>query len=214
MKPEKAPGYWPMRLALATVILMPVAIALLSLSTGSLQYEATHGWVSLPVIAIGALLWLPDIEGWARVVADCLTEGGRLYVYEAHPMLLSLRNDASDSRTLEVRYPYFELADPTAFDGNETYVDGPRLEVTRNYEWNHGLGQIVTALVEAGLVIEFLHEHREVPWQALPWMEFVGDGPRGADGRYQSGRMWRLPEAQRELVPLMYSLMARKPISD
>ena len=33
----------------------------------------------------------------------------------------------------------------------------------------------------------------------------------GADGRYQSNRMWRLPEAQRELVPLMLSILARKP---
>ncbi len=59
--------------------------------------------------------------------------------------------------------------------------------------------------------IQFVHEHREVPWQALPWMEPSGPGTPGADGRYQSNRMWRLPEAQRDLVPLMYSLLATKP---
>lgn len=160
---------------------------------------------------IGALIWLPDIEEWARVVADCLAEGGRLYVYEAHPVLLSLAINESESHALEVVSPYFERPEPWANDEPTTYVDGPPLEVTRSYEWNHGLGEIVTALIEAGLAIEFLHEHREVPWQALPWLEFVGDGPRGADGRYQSGRMWRLPEVQRDLVPLMYSLMARRP---
>ena len=68
-----------------------------------------------------------------------------------------------------------------------------------------------SALLEAGLRIEFVHEHREVPWQALPWMEPVGPGTTGADGRYQSNRMWRLPETQRDLVPLMYSLLATKP---
>lgn len=163
---------------------------------------------------IGALIWLPDIERWARAVADCLAEGGRLYVYEAHPMLVTLADNGSAARALEVVYPYFERPEPTENDLDVTYVDGPSLEVTRNYEWNHGLGEVVTALIGAGLVIEFLHEHREVPWQALPSMEFVGDAPQGADGRYQSGRMWRLPEAQRDLVPLMYSLMARKPTSD
>jgi hypothetical protein len=65
--------------------------------------------------------------------------------------------------------------------------------------------------VEAGLRIEFVHEHREVPWRALPWMEPVGPGTVSAAGRYQSNRMWRLPEAQRDLAPLMYSLLATKP---
>jgi hypothetical protein len=41
-------------------------------------------------------------------------------------------------------------------------------------------------------------------------MEALGPGTAGADGRYQSNRMWRLPEAQRDLVPLMYSLLAMK----
>ena len=41
-------------------------------------------------------------------------------------------------------------------------------------------------------------------------MEPVGPGTAGADGRYQSNRMWRLPEAQGNLVPLMYSLLAVK----
>ncbi|MBK7471341.1 MAG: hypothetical protein IPI73_12650 [Betaproteobacteria bacterium] len=67
-----------------------------------------------------------------------------------------------------------------------------KFELRRTCEWNHGLGEIVTAVVDAGLRIAFVHEHREVPWQALPKMEPVGPGTAGADGRYQSNRMWRL----------------------
>ena len=119
--------------------------------------------------------------------------------------------DQRDDRLLVVGARYFELPEPTAWEGDTTYVDGPKLPHRRNYEWNHGLGEIVSAVVEAGLRIEFVHEHREVAWQALPWMEPVGPSPKGADGRYQSNRMWRLPEAQRDLVPLMYSLLATKP---
>ena len=96
------------------------------------------------------------------------------------------------------------------FEGDTTYVDGPRLPMGRTCEWNHGLGEIVTAVIEAGLTVGFVHEHHEVPWRALPIMEPVGSGVAGADGRYQSGRMWRLPEAQRGLVPLIYSLLATK----
>jgi SAM-dependent methyltransferase len=161
---------------------------------------------------IGALIWLPNIRDWAQVVANHLADGGMLYVYEIHPMLHALRYDHPEQR-LDVTEPYFEQPRPTTNDEPTTYVDGPQLEVTRNYEWHHGLGEIVTALIEAGLRIDFLREHREVPWQALPWMEPASseDEPDPSTGaRYQADRLWRLPEAQRELVPLMYSLLATK----
>jgi SAM-dependent methyltransferase len=158
---------------------------------------------------IGALNWLPDVERWAVVAASCLRPSGSLYVYDAHPMLNTLepRRDGQ----LCVERPYFETAEPTTSDSDRTYVDGPRLEVQRNYEWNHGLGEIVSALVSAGLRLEFVHEHRAVPWRALSNLELAGPDPGGADARYQSGRMWQLPESQRDLVPLMYSLLATKP---
>ena len=161
---------------------------------------------------IGALVWLPDIRAWARVVADCLAEGGRLYVYESHPVLGALDHEDAEERLI-VNTSYFEEPQPSVYEDDKTYVDGPPLELMPTYEWNHGLGELVTALIEAGLRIDFLHEHREVPWQALPWMEpvfpFGGQDP-STGGLYQSDRLWRLPAAQRELVPLMYSLLATK----
>lgn len=159
---------------------------------------------------IGALCWLPDIRRWARVAARCVAPGGLLYVYEGHPMLWSLNEHRSDD-TLEVTSTYFEIAAPTIDEGDTTYVDGPKMERRQTFMWNHGLGEIATAIIDAGLRIEFIHEHREVPWRALPHMVPVGEGTTGADGRYQSNRTWRLPEHQSDFVPLMYSLLAGKP---
>jgi SAM-dependent methyltransferase len=159
---------------------------------------------------IGALNWLPDIRGWAAVAAACLRPGGLLYLYEMHPMLGTLDAERSDG-LLVVRESYFERIEPMVFEGDATYVDGPKFERRRICEWNRGIGELLAALASAGLALEFLHEHQEVPWRALPWMEPVGPGTTGADGRYQSNRMWRLPEAQRDRVPLMLSLLARKP---
>ena len=71
MKPEKAPGYWPTRVALATVILLPVALALLWLSepkpVGSLPYDARFGWVGMAVFAVGVLLWLIGVLWMLRI---------------------------------------------------------------------------------------------------------------------------------------------------
>lgn len=157
---------------------------------------------------IGALIWIADLERWARAVAACLRPGGILYVYEGHPMLNTIAESADGQ--LRVTLPYFQGNEPTPFDSTETYVDGPKFEPRRVFEWNHGLGEVVSALTSAGLSIELLHEHREVPWRALSCMESVGPGTPPTDGRYQSQRMWRLPKAQRSLLPLMYSLLARR----
>ena len=64
--------------------------------------------------------------------------------------------------------------------------------------WDHSLGEIVTALVEAGLRIEFLHEFDFVDWQ-LDFLE------RSEDGRY------RLPPSVKGQLPLFFSIRATKP---
>ena len=117
---------------------------------------------------IGALCWLPDVSRWARVVADLLRPGGRLFIREGHPMLWAMQ-DGRDDDLLVVSYPYFETAEPIVIDEGGTYVQ-TEVEFTQTitHEWNHGLGQIVTGLLDAGLTITEFTEHDSVPWEALP----------------------------------------------
>lgn len=149
---------------------------------------------------IGALNWLPDVKAWARVVAACVATGGFFYLLECHPMLWALDNSRTDEAFV-VKYPYFETAEPGFIAGDAlTYTDGPPLQQSPvSYEWNHGLGETIDALLQAGLRLDFVHEHREVPWPALPWM-VPGEDPR----------TWVLPDRP-EQVPLTYSLRAAKP---
>jgi SAM-dependent methyltransferase len=138
---------------------------------------------------IGALCWLPDIARWARVVASLLRPGGRLFIREGHPMLWAL-DDARPDGLLAVEYPYFEREEPLVFDDGGTYVETDVVFThNRTHEWNHGLGEIVTALMSAGMDLTGLVEHDSVPWDALPGqMERIGGGEwRLAD------RPWRLP---------------------
>ena len=159
---------------------------------------------------IGALCWLHDIRGWARVVAGFLKPGGFLYLYEGHPVVWAMDDEREDD-LLVMRYPYFETEHPSEWDNTHTYTDGPALQNTKTFEWNHGLGEIVTALIDAGLRLDFLHEHKEMSWKALPHMERVsGEGTGAADGRYTRREEWRLPDAQRDVTPLMYSIKASR----
>ena len=149
---------------------------------------------------IGALCWLPSVSRWAKVVAILLRPGGRLFIREGHPMLWSLE-DGRDDDLLVVAYPYFEREEPTVFNDGGTYVATDR-EFTSNetHEWNHGLGEIVTAVLDAGLTLTGLTEHDSAPWDAVPGQTVQDD--RG-ECRLAADP-WRLP--------MTYTLQAVKPM--
>ena len=138
---------------------------------------------------IGALMWLPDIARWARVVAQLLVPGGELYLNEFHPVQWML----SDDDPLRLRDDYF--TPPEGFRNLEqgTYADR-RAPTRRNetLQWNHPLGEVVTALIRAGLTIRELREEDSSVLQRWPVLV------RGSDGR------WRMPSQ-----PMMYTLRAR-----
>jgi SAM-dependent methyltransferase len=137
---------------------------------------------------VGALCWLPDIRRWAGVVAALLKPGGRLFLREGHPMLWSLADPREDG-LLVVEYPYFERQEPTVFDEGGTYV-ATDVEFVHNvtHEWNHGLGEVVTALLAEGFELTMLEEHDSVPWEALP-----GQMQQLPDTEWRlADRSWRL----------------------
>jgi SAM-dependent methyltransferase len=117
---------------------------------------------------IGALCWLPDIDRWADVVAALLAPGGRLFMREGHPMLWTLE-DARPDGLLVAEYPYFEREQPDVFSEEGTYVETSQtFAANTTHSWNHGIGEVVTALLSRGLRLEALEEHDSVPWDALP----------------------------------------------
>ena len=117
---------------------------------------------------IGALIWLPDIDGWAKVVAQLLRPGGQLFLRDAHPMLLSMADTSEEDPSIRVHYPAFGGVGPTRFEEPTSYEgDGTPLEHTITYQWNWSIGEIMTALIEAGLRIDSFTEHSTVPWNAL-----------------------------------------------
>jgi SAM-dependent methyltransferase len=154
-----------------------------------------HAPFDIVYVSVGAICWLPEVKRWAAVVRGLLAPGGMLYMHEVHPMLGCI--EQRDGR-LEVERPYFECAEPIRWDDGTTYTEGhPTIEHKVCYEWTHGLGEIIQALLDEGLSLELLREHRAAEFQPLPSMQ------RGDDG------LWRLPPELRDRVPLTYTLRAR-----
>jgi SAM-dependent methyltransferase len=156
------------------------------------------GTFDIVYVTWGAITWLADLGSWGRLVSSLLRPNGFLYLAEGHPFLYML-----DERDPGLRpgYDYRSAPDaPIATDEETTYTgDGTRLENTRNYSWNHSLSDVVMATIGAGMRLEFLHEHEEIPWAFAPMMEEIP----GSNG------MYRLPQGFPRL-PLSFSLRARK----
>ena len=150
----------------------------------------------------GVLSWLPDIGGWARVVAQFVRPGGTFFMTEIHPVVMAFENEGVAPGELRLAYPYWEHRDPLIFAVTGSYAD-PTADVGDQMEhgWDHGLGEIVTALIEAGLRIEWLAEHPYLDWAT----DFLVETEPGS-GRY------RLPPGTAGELPLMFSLRAVRPL--
>ena len=147
---------------------------------------------------LGALCWLPDIHRWAQVVAALLRPGGRLFIREGHPMLWTLADPRPDG-LLVVEFPYFEtegvhFSEPVSYVAHDEPLGSPDI-----VHFNHGLGEVITALMNSGMALTAIEEHNTVPWNPLDdAMEAVGGGE------------YRLRSAPDRLA-VTYTLQAAKP---
>ncbi|MEC3913438.1 class I SAM-dependent methyltransferase [Nocardia sp. CDC160] len=149
----------------------------------------------------GALCYLPDLDRWARVIADLLRPGGLFYLVEFHPLLHALGPTPApgeDPNRLVLHDDYLEGRGAQRRDSVHTYTDGPDLTTdTTAYEWRHGLGEVINALLAAGLRITGLTETETLPWPRWPGMVRTDNG------------WWRLPETA-PIIPVLYGLSAVK----
>jgi SAM-dependent methyltransferase len=144
----------------------------------------------------GVLHWLPDLQRWAQLIAHYLRPGGIFYIVEDHPFFRVFR--AKSGGEFWAERPYFFAAEPERHERKGSYATEAESEIGTYYIWNHDLGEILNALLGAGLRIEFLHEFPYAARAKFPFMV------QGEDG------WWRLPE-RHGTIPFLFSLKARKP---
>lgn len=141
----------------------------------------------------GVLIWLPDLRPWAAGIARCLKPGGTFYIVEFHPLLWML-DESGDG----FQYSYFGGTEPEAFAGTGSYADRSAEVPHTSFEWAHPLSEIVTALVEQGLRLEFIHEF---PYVVHPCWDFLVEAE---PGRY-------VLKSHPGKFPLLFSLKATRP---
>ena len=143
------------------------------------------GRFDLVIITIGALCWMPDLRAFMAVAARLLHRGGRVFVYEQHPIADMFETDRP-ANPLELRYSYFDPG-PYPSDHGLDYWTGRRYAARPSYSFHHKLSDVLGACIGAGFALESFVEHD-----------------------HDISSLFAAIEAQPIRPPLSYSLVARK----
>jgi len=146
----------------------------------------------------GVLCWLRDLGQWAQIVAHFLNPGGIFYIMETHPLINIFEN--TESGELTIAYPYFHNTEPTVWDDDgPDYADDTYIPQYPSHEWSWSIGDILNALIKAGLQIESFNEYERLFFKRYPNMVSC----------YEEG-WYHFPQYEGNL-PLIFTLKARKP---
>lgn len=141
----------------------------------------------------GVLGWLPRLGPWARAISECLRPGGLFHLVEFHPVVWMW-----DDEFEWVIHPYDAAGEPIVTEQSGTYAEPSAPIRTRDVGFNHGLGSVVSALLDQGLCLEHLREYDWSPYQTFPAMQ---EGPSGQFRMRKFGSK----------LPMVYGLSARRP---
>ena len=122
------------------------------------------GQFDIVFTSYGVIGWLPDLKPWGKMIAERLKSGGTFYMVEFHPIVWMF--DYQDGIP-KMKYGYHQKEEIyEEYEG--TYADMNSKMVSKEYGWNHGLGEVISSLSQAGLTIEYLKEYDESPYNVFP----------------------------------------------
>jgi 2-polyprenyl-3-methyl-5-hydroxy-6-metoxy-1,4-benzoquinol methylase len=138
----------------------------------------------------GTIGWLPDLDRWASVISHFLKPGGMLVFVEFHPVVWMYDDDFT-----EVKYSYLK-SDPIVDEEEGTYADREAEIKIRNISWNHGLSEVITALLKQGLKIESFKEYDYSPYNCF-----------NGTVEFEPGK-FRIEKLE-DKIPMVYSVVAK-----
>ncbi len=152
----------------------------------NLPQDTPRGF-DLAIITIGVLNWMPDLPQFFEVVADLLAPGGRLVIYETHPVLEMFEPESAEP--FKLMHSYFEK-EPYVSAQTIVYDGLGRQAAPTSYWFSHTMGAIVTGCATAGLAIEGLAEY----------------------GHSNRETEFDIYEGQQAQLPMCFTLVARKQV--
>ena len=127
----------------------------------------------------GTIGWLPDLDKWAKVVSHFLKDGGRFIMADFHPVVWMFKDDFSG-----IGYSYFK--DEVIVEEEGTYTENAENLSQKHYSWNHAMEEILTSLLNEGLVLRQFKEFDYSPYNCFQKTVEIEAGKwqiRGLEGK-------------------------------
>lgn len=139
----------------------------------------------------GALNWIMDLRKWSQTVYSLLNKGGKLFLFEGHPLTYMFDMD-SNILTLDSEFKGYFSPDAYVSQGwTESYVGmlgKSEAEHNKKFERAWPTSKVIQSLLDTGLALQKFEEYPLPYWEEFP----------------------NLPDSEREKFPNSYSLYFKK----
>lgn len=117
----------------------------------------------------GTYGWLPDLNKWAAVISHFVKPGGTFVMADFHPVVWMF-----DDKIEKLAYSYFK-SEPIIEQSSGTYADKNADLNFTSVGWNHSLSEILTPLLNNGLILKSFQEFDYSPYDCFQNMRMVGE---------------------------------------
>ena len=149
------------------------------------------GQFDIVFTSYGTIGWLPELGSWAETIKKALVPGGKFIMVDFHPFIWTFDNDVQ-----KIEYDYFN-SDPIIEEIEGTYADRNAPIKTQTISWNHGIGEILNTLIQAGISIQEFSELDFSPFNCFANMKQIAEDKFIFD---------HIPQA----IPMIYRIVADK----
>jgi ubiquinone/menaquinone biosynthesis C-methylase UbiE len=140
----------------------------------------------------GTIIWLPDLDKWAKIVARYLKPGGKFVFVDFHPIALMF-----DDYFQKFSYSYFNTGAIVETEQG-TYADTNASIAVQNITWNHPTSEVLNCLINNGLQINSFDEFDYSPYNCFKAMT------EAKPGKFRVEHLGNN-------IPLVFALTATKP---
>jgi SAM-dependent methyltransferase len=123
--------------------------------------EKFYNSYDIVVLTAGCVGWIPDLEGFFKIVFRLLREKGIVIIHEIHPFSEMLPFDDSDiENKLQIIEPYFR-DEPIVENSSLDYLGKTDYIAKTQYWFVHTISALIMGLINNGLRIEYFSEHTQ-----------------------------------------------------
>ncbi|MBS3913639.1 MAG: class I SAM-dependent methyltransferase [Bacteroidetes bacterium] len=139
----------------------------------------------------GTIGWLPDIEKWANLISRYLKPAGKLIFADFHPVIWMFDNAFEN-----IQYRYFK-SDPIVETETGTYANRDSEIEVQSIGWNHGLAEVLQALIQNDLQLDEIREYDYSPYNCFANLT------ESEPGKFRIAHL-------ENKIPMVYSILGSK----